>query len=486
MVAHLLTNACLLGWALYLVVRLVWRSSPLPPGPPGWPLIGNLLDVRTDAPYKMLGAMSSKYGPIITLRALGARYIFLNSSKVAEDLLKKQSPITSNRPHFTVGGELVGYNKATGFLQHGDIHRKHRKLFNQHIGTKKSLVAFYPTVEAEAKQFVCNVLKNPDDLNVHCRRTTMACVFRISHGYSVKHDGDLFQEMTNRAFHIVSTTSAPGFLVDLLPILQYLPEWFPGCGFHKDTKRWRKMVEDAVNMPHEFVLEQLAKGDAEPSFTSRLLQQGLTPEDEEILKWASFTMNLGGSDTTPSMLLAFFRAMTMYPEVQKKAQAEVDSIVRDDRLPAMKDRDALPYVNAICMEILRWNVVIPIAGHVSTKDIHYEGHLIPKGSFLAPNIWFILSNPETYQDPERFDPERFLEACFGWGRRVCPGARLAESMLFIYVATTLATLNVSRCVENGVECVPRYEFEEGFLRRIKPFKCRITLRSKKADDLLEG
>ncbi|KAF8444971.1 cytochrome P450 [Boletus edulis BED1] len=443
----------------------------------------------------MLGAMSSKYGPIITLRALGARYIFLNSSKVAEDLLKKQSPITSNRPHFTVGGELVGYNKATGFLQHGDIHRKHRKLFNQHIGTKKSLVAFYPTVEAEAKQFVCNVLKNPDDLNVHCRRTTMACVFRISHGYSVKHDGDLFQEMTNRAFHIVSTTSAPGFLVDLLPILQYLPEWFPGCGFHKDTKRWRKMVEDAVNMPHEFVLEQLAKGDAEPSFTSRLLQQGLTPEDEEILKWASFTMNLGGSDTTPSMLLAFFRAMTMYPEVQKKAQAEVDSIVRDDRLPAMKDRDALPYVNAICMEILRWNVVIPIAGHVSTKDIHYEGHLIPKGSFLAPNIWFILSNPETYQDPERFDPERFLgehqqpdprEACFGWGRRVCPGARLAESMLFIYVATTLATLNVSRCVENGVECVPRYEFEEGFLRRIKPFKCRITLRSKKADDLLEG
>jgi len=52
--------------------------------------------------------------------------------------------------------------------------------------------------------------------------------------------------------------------------------------------------------------------------------------------------------------------MTIYPEVLKKAQAEVDVVVGDKRLPTMKDRDALPYVNALCKELLRWNVLIPM------------------------------------------------------------------------------------------------------------------------------
>lgn len=49
--------------------------------------------------------------------------------------------------------------------------------------------------------------------------------------------------------------------------------------------------------------------------------------------------------------------MTIYPEVLKKAQAEIDAVVGHERLPTMGDRDALPYVNAICSELLRWNVV---------------------------------------------------------------------------------------------------------------------------------
>ena len=84
-----------------------------------------------------------------------------------------------------------------------------------------------------------------------------------------------------------------------------------------------------------------------------------------------------------------------------------------------------------------------------------------------------MSDPETYPAPDVFDPERFVGedqqpdprgVCFGWGRRRCPGALLAESTIFICVAIALATLDVSRCVEDGVDCVPRYDVEEEAIR----------------------
>ena len=66
--------------------------------------------------------------------------------------------------------DLVGWGDITVLLQHGDTHRKHRRLFHQYIGTKSSLEAFYPAEEAEAKQLVRNVLKSPDNLLAHVRR----------------------------------------------------------------------------------------------------------------------------------------------------------------------------------------------------------------------------------------------------------------------------------------------------------------------------
>ena len=61
-----------------------------------------------------------------------------------------------------------------------------------------------------------------------------------------------------------------------------------------------------------------------------------------------------------STIYAFFLAMTLYPEVQRKAQAELDAVVGHDRFPSLRDRDSLPYVNAICLELLRWLPVGPL------------------------------------------------------------------------------------------------------------------------------
>jgi cytochrome P450 len=80
--------------------------------------------------------------------------------------------------------------------------------------------------------------------------------------------------------------------------------------------------------------------------------------------------------------------MTLYPEVQQKAQAEIDRAVGLDRLPTLSDRENLPYVNALVKEALRWHPVAPMGlPHASSQDDTIEGYAIQKGSMLLPNIW---------------------------------------------------------------------------------------------------
>jgi hypothetical protein len=87
----------------------------------------------------------------------------------------------------------------------------------------------------------------------------------------------------------------------------------------------------------------------------------------------------------------FFLAMILYPEVQRKAQAEIDNVVGTRRLPSFDDRGNLPYVEAIVKEVLRWHPVAPMGlPHMTTDDIIFNGYLIPKGALIIPNIWYGL------------------------------------------------------------------------------------------------
>lgn len=90
--------------------------------------------------------------------------------------------------------------------------------------------------------------------------------------------------------------------------------------------------------------------------------------------------------------------MMVFPEVQRKAQEEIDRVVGSDRLPGFEDREDLPYIDALVKEVLRWHPVAPMGlPHQTTADDIYEGHFIPKGAMLMPNIWFVY-----VQFPMRF------------------------------------------------------------------------------------
>ena len=91
---------------------------------------------------------------------------------------------------------------------------------------------------------------------------------------------------------------------------------------------------------------------------------------------------------TFSSMQSTFLAMALYPEVQKKAHAELDAVIGPDRLLTFDDRDSLVYIQAVIMESLRWFNVTPLGiSHRSVEDDIVSGYFIPAGSILVSNIW---------------------------------------------------------------------------------------------------
>ncbi|KAG9076122.1 hypothetical protein FS749_012140 [Ceratobasidium sp. UAMH 11750] len=186
--------------------------------------------------------------------------------------------------------------------------------------------------------------------------------------------------------------------------------------------------------------------------------------------------------------------MLLYPEVQKKAQAEIDLILGNKSLPTMEDRSRLPYIERIIQELLRWRPAIPYGlPHVCHEDDTYKGYRIPKGAIVFGNIWAITRNAKVYKDPETFNPDRFLDPAvppsptFGFGRRLCPGIHYAGSALFIFIASILAAFDIEMAKdEQGNDIVPEAEADDGAVYHPLPFKLRLTPRSSVHECLIRA
>ncbi|GJE86534.1 cytochrome P450 [Phanerochaete sordida] len=483
---------------LIQLYRKLQQRSPYPPGPRGLPLIGNVLDMPTSHEWRRFAEWGEKYGDIVYLNLLGQPMVILNSAPHASALLDKRGDVYSDRPVLAMSGELVGWSRSLVLLPYGERFRTYRRYIARWIGGHAQVARHVGLTEREADRLLLRLRDEPKDFRAHVRKFVGAIVLNITYGYDVREGADPIVEAVDRATDQFSAITSPGaFLVDVFPVLRYLPSWVPGARFKKQLPEYRRTIDAMADLPFDFVKAQMAKQIDTPSLTSLLLRTEMQTEQNEFnIKWAATSLYGGGADTTVSAIDSFFLAMTLYPDVQRRAQAEIDAVVGPQRLPISADRANLPYIEALIKEVLRWNPVAPLGvAHRVTRDDFYEGYLIPKNTLVIANIWKILHDPDVYLDPFAFNPSRYLAAqttpvapdpklfVFGFGRRICPGMHLADATLFITCARVLATFTISKAVENGQVLTPEPEYTSGTISHPKPFKCKIEPRSGVAKNI---
>ncbi|KAJ7775174.1 cytochrome P450 [Mycena metata] len=492
-------DAVLLSLGIFCLTRLLRRpSAPLPPGPRPW--LGFLaLPSGKDKEWETYAKWAEKWGDITSVTVFGQPVVVVSSLKTATEMLDKKSSIYSDRPILQMCGELVGWNSGIVLSHYGTPRfRRSRKYFHQLFGSQTNLKKFYPLEEEETHKFLQRLVESPDQFLSHIHGLSSAIALRIAYGYTSQGEKDPIVDLVTAVMEEFSMAVTPGaFMVDVLPILKYVPEWLPGAGFKRKANVWASHLSKMMDTPFKLVEDQLARGTAKDSFVSLLLQENLAEEELVDVKWSAGSIYGAGADTTACAVSTFFLQMALHPEIQAKAQAELKTVVGTHRLPGYADREDLPYIDALCKEIFRYHPVGPMGlPHRVMEDNIHNGYLIPKGSLVLANIWSMAHDPEVYANPMEFNPSRFIasdnhipepdprDIVFGFGRRVCPGKLLADASIFMACAMTLATFTISKIVKDGKIIEPVEDYQSGTISQLAPFAVSVQPRSTGAIALL--
>ncbi|KAI8998876.1 cytochrome P450 [Trametes punicea] len=481
---------------------------PHPPGPPGLPIIGNLLDIPNPNgfPWDTYMDWTKQYNSdVIRLNALGMNIVVANSMEVATELLDRRSAIYSDRPRMVMLGELSGFGTGLAFVPYNNFWKDCRKVARQEFHATP-VKRFRPIEAKSTRRFLLDLQRRPERLMDNLRQLAGATIMSIGYDIEVQPDNDPYIQTAEEAVaSIAETTNAGSYLVDVIPILKYIPEWFPGAGFKTQARIWRIAIDKLFNEPYMVCQKRLATGGLGDCAAKGMMETfGKHPNDPDytnlVIKSTLGSLYVGGADTTVSALGTFFLAMTLNPDVQRNAQKQLDQVVGTHRLPDFRDQASLPYIDAIVKETLRWRPVVPLdVPHRLIEDDIYNGYYLPKGSLVVANAWAILHDEKVYPDAERYSPERFLRSdgtinpvvrdpssvAFGFGRRICPGRYMAVDSMWLAIACVLSLFEIKKAVdEDGKEITPDGEYIRGFLCHPKPFPCTIKPRSKEHEQLL--
>ena len=473
-----------------LVINRITADRNLPPGPFSFPIIGNAHKLAAASRHVDFMELEKQYGKVFRLY-LGSKLVVVASGASAiKEVLVTKSAEFAGRPSL-YSSEVYAGGKAIGFVDYSPEWRLHRKVAASAIKTYNTGKVKEFGIRDEFDLLLKRVRSRngrPHEITKDIRLAVMNVICALVFGSRYELDDPEFTKFMEINDTITSMVSA-GSVVDVFPWLGFIP--FKSIQNLKEKCSARNEIISRIYRQHV----DAWRVDNPQDLTDTLLKTKKQAEDEDssikgFLTDQHLIMTIGevfiaGMETTASTLCWALLYLIHNPVVQQRLHQEFDQVISPDRLPELEDKKNLPYLEATITETLRLSSIAALSvPHKTTVDTTLQGYSIPKGTTVLTNLWSLHHDPEIWDDPDAFRPERFLDEegnfvppkadrflPFSAGRRVCLGESLARIELFLVLARLLHSFKF----ENPAGCdLPTLEPITGIVLMPRPFSvCAI-------------
>ncbi|CAN1275229.1 Cytochrome P450 76A2 [Linum perenne] len=427
----------------------------LPPGPPGWPVIGNLLDLGT-MPHRTLTQMTKTHGDVVYLRLGAMKTMAILSTNAAADFFKNHDLDFADRT-VTEIMKVHGYDKGSVALApYGPYWRVLRKLVTVDMLVAKRINGSYGVRRKCVDNMIRWVGEESDSgSEIHVARFVFLTTFNLLGNLMLSKDLlDSKSEEGKEFFEAMMGLMEWGGHANVADIFPWL-KWMDPQGL---CRKMRRDLGKAMEIASKFVKERLENGGGGDSgdFLDVLLGfQGNGKDEPEKISHRDIhifilEIFMAGSETTSSTTEWALTELLRHPESMTKVQTELKTVIGPNRKMEETDIENLPFLQAVVKETFRLHPPIPLlVPRRAMRDTTFMGYHVPKDTQVLVNAWSIGRDPSQWEDPWSFKPDRFLGSKvdyrgqhyqflpFGAGRRMCAGVPLAHRVLHLILGTLL-------------------------------------------------
>ncbi|WVZ92573.1 hypothetical protein U9M48_038624 [Paspalum notatum var. saurae] len=446
-------------WATLAVSLLCYltnllRSRPgsarRPPGPWPLPVIGNILDLRGNQVHQKLACLARVHGPVMRLKLGLTTAVVVSSRDAAREAFTRHGRRLAARP-VPDAAQAFGFSeRSMVWLPSSDPRWKNlRGVVATHVFSPRSLEAARGVRERKVRDMV-RYLRARAGREVDLGDAIYGGVLNLTSSTFFSVDvvgfgGESVQGLRELVEDIVELVAKPN-VSDLFPFLRPLD--LQGLRRHATRKIGQVLrIMDGIIDRRLAEASSSAGGDSLDALLELLSEGKISREHMSTILVDLF---VGGSDTTAITVEWAMADLLRHPDTMDKVRAEIKGALGGKEIVEEHDTANLPYLQAVVKEAMRLHPVAPILiPHMAAEDgVEIGGYAVSKGCTVLFNSWAIMRDPETWERPHEFLPERFLDKAdkvgfrgkefefipFGSGPRLCPGVPMAERVVPLILA----------------------------------------------------